>query len=177
MDISYRVAEPNDAEAIALLHARSWRDAYRGILRDEFLDNALESDRIAVWRDRFGSPALGQFVQVATVGETPIGFVCTFGAESERWGSCIDNVHVAPDFRSRGVGRVLMRHAAHWLASRFPSVGVYLWVFEANARARELYQRLGAANVETTIMEYPGGGEGPYCRYAWPTPQALAARA
>ena len=44
-----RAALPGDAPAIAMLHANSWRSAYRGILRDEFLDGALDGNRRALW--------------------------------------------------------------------------------------------------------------------------------
>jgi hypothetical protein len=36
--IAYRRAERSDADAIALLHTRSWRESYRGEFLDTFLD-------------------------------------------------------------------------------------------------------------------------------------------
>ena len=32
--ITYRPAQPGDAEAVARLHARSWRESYRGSFSD-----------------------------------------------------------------------------------------------------------------------------------------------
>ena len=35
----YRVANINDLDNLAKLHSDSWRESYRGIFTDEFLDN------------------------------------------------------------------------------------------------------------------------------------------
>ena len=50
--IEYRQAQLRDAEAVALLHARSWRENYRGAFTDAFLDGDLPGERLRVWRER-----------------------------------------------------------------------------------------------------------------------------
>src|SRR5689334_9774394 len=62
--IVYREATRNDIETIAQLHARSWRRAYRGILRDDFLDEGLIHNRRDVWHERLTRPPLSQHVMV-----------------------------------------------------------------------------------------------------------------
>lgn len=49
----YREATALDADAIAVLHAESWRRAYRGHLSDAYLDGPIFKDRTSVWRGRF----------------------------------------------------------------------------------------------------------------------------
>jgi hypothetical protein len=44
---------------------------------------------------------------------------------------------------------------------------MFLWVFEANVRARDFYARLGATVVERAVVEPPGGGSLAEWRYAW----------
>jgi len=39
--IDYRPAKPPEAEAVAHLHGRSWRENYRGAFSDTFLDGDL----------------------------------------------------------------------------------------------------------------------------------------
>ena len=51
--ISLVAASAQDLEPIALLHARSWRNTYRGIVPDEFLDQVADSDRRKFWAARF----------------------------------------------------------------------------------------------------------------------------
>lgn len=172
--MKYRLASLADAEAIAELHASSWRRTYRGSYPDAFLDGDLIGNRRAVWRERLGRPLDNQFVCVA-VDETRVaGFVCAFGHEDPEWGSLIDNLHVSHAFQRKGIASALMRSAGAWLASAHGDCGVYLWVLEANANARRFYERLGSANAETVEMENAGGGIARSCRYIWADPDVLA---
>lgn len=173
--IQYQLAKPSDAEAIALLHTRSWRQNNRGAFSDPFLDGELPGERLRVWRERLDRPPENQFVQLAVRGAKLCGFVCVYGAHDPRWGSFVDNLHVASDVKRNGIGASLMRQAGAWLALRYPDLGVYLWVLETNSSARRFYERLGAQNAGVTTMETHGGAVVRSCRYAWPRPEPWAA--
>lgn len=176
--IEYRRARTSDAEAIAELHARSWRESYRGSFDDAFLDGDLPAERLAVWRERLGQPRDHQFVELALADAELAGFVCAFGAYDPHWGSFIDNLHVAHAFKRKGIGlslMSLMQQAGAWLAALYPDQGVHLLVLEANASARRFYERLGARNAEVSTMETHGGARVRSCRYVWPRPEMLAA--
>lgn len=173
--IEYRPASPTDAEAVAALHARSWREHYRGSFTDAFLDGDLLGERLGVWRERLGSPRDDQLVQLAVGGERLVGFVCAYGGHDPRWGSFIDNLHVAGEAKRGGVGSSLMAQAGAWLAERYPGLGVYLLVLEANAPARRFYESLGGRSAEVSTMETHGGARVRSCRYVWERPGLLAA--
>ena len=49
-------ATASDGAAIAMLHAQSWRIAYRGLLADKYLDEDVLGDRTAFWSTRFSAP-------------------------------------------------------------------------------------------------------------------------
>lgn len=172
--IEYRAAGPSDADAIALLHTRSWRESFRGIFPDAFLDEALPGERIRVWRERLGAPPASQRVELAVEAAGLVGFVCAYGAHDPRWGSFVDNLHVAGEARGRGVGSALLRRAGGWLAEHYPEAGVYLLVLEQNEGARRLYERLGARSAEVAPMETHGGGRARTCRYVWSRAKELA---
>jgi len=173
--IEYRPAAASDAEAIAELHARSWRENYRGAFLDTFLDGDLPEERLSVWRERLDHPSGNQLVQLAVDGTKLAGFVCAYAAHDPEWGSLVDNLHVAHAFKRNGIGSALMRQAAAWLASVQPDLGVYLLVLEVNASARRFYERLGAENAGVTPMEVHGGGVVRSCRYTWPRATLLSA--
>jgi ribosomal protein S18 acetylase RimI-like enzyme len=172
--IEYRPATPSDAESIADLHARSWRENYRGAFHDTFLDGDLPAERLRVWRERLDRPPRNQLVQVAVDGADVVGFVCVYGAHDDRWGSLVDNLHVAHAAKRNGIGSSLLRRAGAWLASVYPDAGVYLWVLEVNTSARMFYERLGAENAGVSVMETHGSAVVRSCRYIWPRAQRLS---
>jgi ribosomal protein S18 acetylase RimI-like enzyme len=167
-----RTATKAHADRIATLHAESWRTAYRGIYRDEFLDNDVVDDRLREWRERFAEPSLQRHVVLVEDGDDLRGFICVFGDDDPQWGSLIDNLHVAPKLKRGGIGTVLMREGARWLCKHYPASAVYLWVLEANTSARRFYEKLGARNAETVEMESRGGTVRS-CRYVWSSSHAL----
>ncbi|WP_053057832.1 GNAT family N-acetyltransferase [Rubrobacter aplysinae] len=61
------------------------------------------------------------------------------------WAS-VDDIYVAPEHRSRGVGRELVRRCREWAADRGAD-GVSLQVAAGNERARKLYRELGFREV------------------------------
>jgi ribosomal protein S18 acetylase RimI-like enzyme len=172
--IEYRPAGPSDSDAIAHLHARSWRENYRGSFSDTFLDGELPEERLRVWRGRLDQPPENQLVELAFDGTDLVGFVCAYGAHDPEWGSFVDNLHVARAAKRGGIGASLMRQAGAWLESRYPDLGVYLLVLEANLPARRFYERLGGRNAGTSTMETHGGAVVRSCRYIWPRAQVLS---
>jgi ribosomal protein S18 acetylase RimI-like enzyme len=168
-----RTAGIDDAESIASLHATSWQRTYRGMMTDEFLDQRALANRRQVWQERLRADDANQFVSIVVQSGRLVGFICAYAHEDPVWGSYIDNLHVSYDQHGRGLGRALMRNAGKWLSDTAPAAGVYLWVMEANAQARAFYDHLGATNTETVMLEDPGGGRAPNCRYVWADPRLL----
>ena len=131
-----RRAADADRPAIAALHAQSWRDAYRSILPDTLLDGALD----AIMADRWAGQAIGprDALLVAEADNILAGFAATWDGEPVY----IDNLHVAAEARSRGIGRLLLAETArHFLARG--ARGALLHVVVGNRRARNLYLALG----------------------------------
>jgi hypothetical protein len=100
--VKIRIAQQDDSAAIATLHAASWRDLYRGILSNEYLDSNIESEREAFWEQRFNNPRANQYVVVAESGVNMVGFACAHGNEDQQWGTMLDNLHVLPSVRGEG---------------------------------------------------------------------------
>jgi GNAT superfamily N-acetyltransferase len=164
----FRRATEADAEAIASLHTESWRDAYRKILPDSYLDGPIADERANLWRFRFSSLGRDRFCVFLT--ETPtelIGFACVLLDEDPQWGACLDNLHVLSGWKGRGVGRLLLGRAARWVMSTQPGWPIHLWVFEANAGARRFYDALGGEVVEIHPKEVLKGIEIPSVLYVW----------
>lgn len=165
--MTYRIATKNDALAIAELHCESWRVTYRGILSDSYLEGDILPDRQQVWVNRLSNVASTQYVLLATEGDQLCGFVCAYGNDDDRWGALIDNLHVYPKYKGRGIGSALMRKAASWIQQHYPHSGFYLWVYADNKQAIDFYVRMGGTKIGSRMDNNPGGGSSNAIRYVW----------
>ncbi len=166
----FREATAADAEAIATLHANSWRKAYRGLLPDEYLDGPVFEDRRQVWTERLSEPRDTQRVIVATDDGGLVGFACVYTREDPERGSFLDNIHAHPDRHSRGIGTGLFLEVVDHCRRAAPEAGLYLYVFGANAKARRFYEHLGATDTGSEVRAPGAGGEPREIHtYAWPS--------
>ena len=174
-EIAIRPIVAADAITVADLHATSWRDAYRGMLRDEYLDADVAGDRRRVWTSRLGDRVHSEFGFIAEAAGDAVGFVFLCGRADDAWGTLVDNLHVSPGLKGRGIGRRLLEAAANETQRRFPDDGIYLFVFEANAAARRFYASVGGREVERAAVEPPGGGSQVHWRVVWDNAERLLA--
>jgi ribosomal protein S18 acetylase RimI-like enzyme len=173
--VRLRPATAPDAPAIAALHVTSWRDAYAAILDPNFLAGPIEADLLELWNSRLYDAHPDQIVHVAEVEDREIiGFVCAFRNADPVWGSLVDNLHIAPHTRGKGVGEKLIRLAASLLASRYAQGGLHLWVFDANTAGLRFYERLGGRVVGQDVSEMPAANGRTILRVHWPTLQIIA---
>ncbi|MEM9822687.1 MAG: GNAT family N-acetyltransferase [Bacteroidota bacterium] len=171
--ITFRIAQFQDVQAIATLHAQSWKKHYRGMLRDAYLRNEVVEDRLSVWTQRLSEPAQNQWILLAEEARQLCGFTCVYLNEHQRWGAYLDNLHVASQWQGRSLGKQLMQAAAAWVNEEVPSSGMYLWVLSQNNSAIRFYEKIGGTNYEEVIDELPGGGQGPILRFVWTDLQQL----
>jgi GNAT superfamily N-acetyltransferase len=163
----FRIANQTDFETIVVLHANSWKRAYRGIYTDYYLDHEVENDRRQVWQERLFVNPQNQHVIIAEFDNVPCGFVSIFPNEDQQYGSLIDNLHVKFDFQNMGIGRKLLKEAARWIFTNHKSYKMYLWVLEKNIAAYQFYIRLGALNVETKSYFAPDNSYQNVHRMVW----------
>jgi ribosomal protein S18 acetylase RimI-like enzyme len=134
-----RDAEPDDAEAVAGVHVRSWRAAYRGLLPDDYLDGLRTSDRAA--RYSFARRP-GDAETLVVVAE---GAVCGFATtgpsrdpDAARAGE-LYALYLDPEQWGRGLGRSLIAEARARLHGQRFTVAI-LWVLAGNQRAQRFYR-------------------------------------
>jgi len=175
--MTIRAAGLADAGAIAQLHAHSWQSAYRGILSDEFLQGPLHENRRVLWHTRLSdTERADQFVLVDEEGGALRGFACAFLEADPEWGCLLDNLHVVPDLKGRGLGGQLMTAVAQRVMLSNPDSGLHLWAYEQNLAARRFYERLGGIISERHAEMAPDGTEVNAVRYFWSELSGLARR-
>jgi ribosomal protein S18 acetylase RimI-like enzyme len=159
-------------DAVVALHLASWRDAYRGLLPDAYLDGALAGDLWDKWRRKAtaADPARDLLV-VAEDARGLTGFAFACFAPDRPDSAFLDNLHVKPGARGGGIGTALMRAVAPRLAS-LGYRGLHLKVFASNAAAIRFYERLGG-KIEVRAVEDLMGYPADTYRMAWSDLSAL----
>ncbi|AOJ90886.1 GCN5 family acetyltransferase [Burkholderia sp. MSMB0856] len=141
--ISIRSANLDDAQAIADFHVKVWRHTYRDLAPAHAHAVLDEQYRGGKWREKLASNERDQLVLVAQTDGTIVGIGAAgapsepiFGGRGE-----IKFLYVDPDFKRRGIGRMLLAQlAAHLQALRYP--GAALSVVKGNAAAIAFYEAL-----------------------------------
>ena len=142
-----REATPADAEAVAVVHVRSWQAAYAGVLPDEFLAELEIVPRRNLWeREIAGSDGSVPAVLVAETSTAVVGFVHVRATRDDDAADVptgeVTSIYVDPGHWSEGVGQALLTAAE----SRLRESGFQratLWVLVDNDRARRFYEAAG----------------------------------
>ena len=168
MEPAIVVAAPADAAAIAALHAESWRSAYRGLYPDEFLDGPVVEDRLQFWTARMHAPDPDRrHVLKAVADGVLVGIACVLLDADPPWGPLLDNLHVKPLFKGRGIGHRLLGASLEWARTAAPHQPMHLWVMEGNMAARTFYDREGGVVAERRVVDVVPGSPQPILRYVW----------
>ena len=162
-----------DTDAIASLHATSWKMHYRGAYSDAYLDGPVEAERRTFWRDRFARLESRELVLVAERGTQLVGFICVLLDHDPQLGSLIDNLHVAAQAHGQGLGRRLMHDAGRAMAATAPLRPGYLHVLASNRAAQSFYDRIGGKVVAQERQRMVDGSIVDVLRYVWSSAAAL----
>jgi GNAT superfamily N-acetyltransferase len=176
--VTVRRAQSEDADAIARLHADSWRRHYRGAYSDAFLDGDVEADRLKVWIERLTAQDGRTATFLAEDNRAFVGFIYLIFDHDPEWGSLVDNLHVTWTRKRGGIGSQLMAKAAAAVLERGDG-GLYLWVLEQNKAGQAFYGARDGICTGRRLVLAPGGvgdrlnGAPVALRYAWVDPAAL----
>ena len=160
--------------AITALHFASWKAAYVNVFPPENLvdGGALQRQMEDMWQGRARDAIPDTANWMVTVAEDPAGqlagFVCVNATEEREYGILLDNLHVSPAFRRKGIASALVRRAAQWVSRNFPGQPMHLTCLDTNDTARAFYEAVGGrAHPETTPWEPEGGAACTCIRYVW----------
>ena len=163
MPVQVRVAQPEDADAIAAAHIEGWRSGYRHVFPTEFLDSPeFASSRLERWRAWTWGEFANSQLFVVLLRERVVGFghigpervepACDqSGADaipetiSPSTGLARGEVYgfyLHPDAWGSGAASALIARCHEYLRDEGFSEAV-LWVLRDNPRARVFYEKSG----------------------------------
>jgi GNAT superfamily N-acetyltransferase len=171
--LQFRVARPDDAHAVAMLHTDSWQRHYRGAYSDAFLDGEAAEYLDRMWIERLAAPPPQACTILAEDDDVIVGLAHTLLDDDPDWGAFIDNLHVRHTLKRQGIGSRLLALTAQTVFRRSSSWALYLWVLEQNIAAQAFYSARGGSCVERDAVPPPGGdlarlnGRPQGLRFAW----------
>lgn len=165
-------AGPGDAWALAETHVASWRESYRGLLPDSYLDR-MSIDAHARRFHAELTDASPHHLTLAAAGPTDIvGYASGGPSRSGRPGEAeIQTLYVRLFAQRTGLGRRLLIGAARAFAD-MGARSLMISTLRDNIPARKFYERLGG-KAEAPRREHGPGGLLYEVSYVWPDIGAL----
>lgn len=155
--IRIRRATPDDAVAIAEVHAQSRRETYDPIFGAAAVHPGIDELR-ARWRAALAGPGV---VHVAEDGELAAADVAARGSTravvgfGHALGGTLTTLYVLASHHRRGIGRGLLLGLLHEIQAQ-GHAALRFNVLAQNAKAIAFYESLGARFVERVIVEEHG---------------------
>jgi ribosomal protein S18 acetylase RimI-like enzyme len=144
-----RVATPDDAPALAVMHVASWHETYAGLLPDKLLSALSVESRAAAWAKIMQEPATegSTVVYLAEHQGTIVGFAScgaqrTESLKGKGYDGEISAIYVLREFQKRKIGSRLIKTMSGDLIRRGLNAAA-LWVLRENLKARRYYEHLG----------------------------------
>lgn len=173
--MTIRPAARADAHAIAHVQVETWRETFRGVLPDEYLDSMSVDTRQSSWEYRLGSRIAVK--PVTLVIEDPaagvVGFVTGGPNRDDKLESDAElyAIELLPVFQRQGLGRRLIGEFASTLHDQgYEQLAA--WVLAASP-TRQFFEALGGRHVgmrEATV----GGSSYGEAGYVWDVLDSLA---
>ena len=155
--IQVRRAQTADAPSIGAVHVAAWRNAYAGILPNDYL-SSLSMPRQAAQYDATIRTGGGVYVAIAAgpgAKAGVVGFATVGRARSRGLGDGeVQTLYVLDDWRDRGIGRRLLAAGAGHLAAAGCRTA-FLWVLRDNP-SRWFYERLGGRQAAASTTRVAG---------------------
>ncbi|GAA1639494.1 GNAT family N-acetyltransferase [Georgenia ruanii] len=140
MSGTFAIREPSvdDADGVAEVHNRGWREAYGQLLPEEFYDDAALQRRKKSWRSLLGQgePSLRLFVGEAEGRIVGVGLAGKSREQNPARDLELRTLYVISPYYGSGVAQALLDAAIGQERAQ-------LWVARDNPRAQAFYRRNG----------------------------------
>lgn len=154
-----RPAVLSDANAIAEVHVRAWRETYRGIMPDKVLDELAVERSAERWSGTIAG--LSEKRQVLSVAVDDSGTIVGFaGGGATRDPTLTTSgevyaINLVMQATRKGLGtRLMLAMAEGLIGNGFADAG--LWVLEKNIGARWFYESLGGSIAARQEHDFEG---------------------
>ncbi len=157
MQATIRAATPADVTALAEAHVATWRETYRGLLPDHYLDGMTVAGREPQWQRLLTLPTEQRCVLIAEGAE---GVIAGFASGGLHQGTLdyageLYTLYVRQTYQGAGIGRALFAVVAARLREQ-GCTSLALWVLATNERARGFYAKQGGQLLREQGIVFDG---------------------
>jgi GNAT superfamily N-acetyltransferase len=149
-EITVRDGTIDDVNQIAEIHVRTWQDAYRDILPQNFLDSLSIERRATQWKESIkNNHSTGQNGLFVISDDNAIyGFAACGTARDKEFSGYgeLFAIYVAADFQKQGYGYKLFEKVISFLKAQGFN-RAYVWSLEKNSSAHKAYEKWGASII------------------------------
>ncbi|NLV75522.1 MAG: GNAT family N-acetyltransferase [Tissierellia bacterium] len=148
--IRIRKANTRDAVSMSIIHANSWRKAYKGLLPDEYLNKIQDTQWINMITKGLEDNTMNAWV--ATIEDIIIACTCVGNSRYKGYEGQLEliSIYVLPEYWNLGAGSLLIEEVLEYAVNnKYKEVG--LWVLDDNSQAIRFYEKKGFFNNGDTI--------------------------
>jgi len=165
-------AGPDDAWDLAETHVASWRESYRGLIADAYLDRMSVPLHARRFAHALSHPGPHDATLAAAARSGLVGYMAGGPSRTGRLGEAeIQTLYVRRAAQHVGLGRQLLVAAARVFADQ-GARSLMISTLRDNMPARGFYEHLGG-KAETPRAEPGPGGVVYEVSYVWPDIQTL----
>ncbi|MFE6169883.1 N-acetyltransferase family protein [Viridibacillus arvi] len=162
-----RPATIEDIAGIAKVHVDSWRTTYKGLLKQDFLDNLTYSSREASWQRNIESEGNIIFVAVKEEDQQIVGFICgskTQEGEYPTYDADLTAIYLFEHEQGKGIGKAMLKQLFVEFKKLNYSSSI-VKVLEDNSSCR-FYEAMGAEFIDSNPIQI-GGEQLELLTYGW----------
>ncbi len=158
-----RAAKPGDENAVAQIIIDTWKDAYKGIVSQCFLDSLTTEKHEALLAQQIAQST--QIIYVLESEQNTIQGMISGGVDrSEKYDCEIVAIYIGRDYQKFGFGKRLFSACVNVFRAQGYKTMV-IWTFASN-KDRAFYDKMGGVVAEHKT--YPIGNEDlPLVGYVW----------
>lgn len=150
-------AGPQDAQALAEVHVATWRETYRGLLPDSFLDRMSVPVNTRRFSKSLVTPAEHEITLAAADRAGIVGYAAGGPSRTRIPGEAeVTTLYVLRAHQGHDLGRALLTAAARVFADQ-GATSLMISVLRDNLPARGFYEHLGGQADAPRKEPGPGG--------------------
>lgn len=153
MTVLIRQAKVEDALEMGTLHTLSWQVAYKGMIKQSFLDEIDAMKRVERWREIIANKPETQTLLVALLNGKVVGFATGNINEEFEGRYYLHALYLHPSYFAKGIGKVLFDAFKNEARQKGFSQ-IACTVLAENKRAKYFYEREGGVYQPALDTEF-----------------------